>query len=86
MQILHRRPKIGRKELEVSLKLTPTRIHRVITDLKTMGLIQTRTLTNLRATRNGVGQGRPSELYTINPQFVPLMDDVLGASNDSADD
>lgn len=82
MQILHQRPKIGRKDLETKLKLTPTRIHRVITDLKTLGLVQTRTMTNLRPTRGSQGSGRPSELYSVHPDFALLMDDVLGKPND----
>jgi predicted ArsR family transcriptional regulator len=78
MKIVHKRPDIGRKDLEVKLKLTPTRVHRVITDLKTLGLIRTKTLTNVRPTRSGVGQGRPSESYIVHPEFEPLMDDVFG--------
>jgi hypothetical protein len=78
MKIVHKRPDIGRKDLEVKLKLTPTRVHRVITDLKTLGLIRTKTLTNVRPTRNGTGKGRPSESYIVHPEFEPLMDDVFG--------
>jgi hypothetical protein len=81
MQLIHQRPKISRKDLEIKLRLPQTRIHRVITDLKTLGLIQTLTLSNIRPSRDGSGKGRPSEMFKVHPDFAPLMDDVLGVKN-----
>jgi Toprim-like len=79
VKIVYDRPNIGRKDLEVKLKLTSNRVHRVITDLKTLGLIQIRTTPNVRPTRQGYGKvGRPTEQYCVHPDFASLLKDVLG--------
>ena len=83
---IHQQPRLGRRDLEARLKLPATRIHRVISDLKTIGLIKTVTRIDdhnpqVPLDRRGYGKnadkGRPSEYYSVHPDFLSIMDAVF---------
>lgn len=69
-------PKLGRKDLESKLRLQSTRIHRVMTDLQITKLVKVVTKLNDRS-RNRNTKGRPSEYYSVEPSFLPIVDQVF---------
>jgi len=69
-------PKLGRKDLQSKLKLPSTRIHRVMSDLHTTKLVSVVTKLNDRS-RNRNAKGRPSEYYSVDKDFLPIVDQVF---------
>ena len=76
IRLLCQTPHLGRKDLESKLHLPSTRIHRVMTDLRTTKLVKVVTKLNDRS-RNRDPKGRPSAYYSVEPSFLPIVEQVF---------
>lgn len=73
--------KLGRKDLVSRLELPISRIHTIMTELKATKLVKTvnRPLSGGQPkTEREKELGRPSEYYSIHPDFQPIMEEIYG--------
>jgi hypothetical protein len=68
VRTLYENPRMSRKRLTNKLGLPSTRMHRVITEMKQTGLL--RTVLN---TGEIDAKGRPTEYYSVNKEFEPIV-------------
>ena len=66
---IYKNPKIRKQDLAIDLNLPPSRINRIITDLKSVKLIRQDTLTNRSGQR-----GRNDHIFTLQPSIQELFD------------